>query len=269
MLIDYLTKDFDLVVSHPVDCLPHLNSTQGIIIRNIWSTHEYQEDWDDVKTYIRDSEIPSYNPLVFKGDTEGKDHLVVLYEKGYPVIPSIDNVNDLQKLPTSNSYWIKPKKSCDGIGAERLGRQELLDRRPRGYIIQPFIEFECEPCFFFVDNRFEHALAEKHRLSDDHAFRYDPSAGDLSFASQFVEWTELPYGVQRIDALRMKDGRLLLTEIENLCPYLYLDALDDRERSSFVGLIRQSMLMVFSSGDDGVAPMADETKSGTSHLLED
>ena len=257
LLIDYLAEDFDMIVSHPVDCLRHLHSAKGIIIRNIWPTHEYQEDWDDVKAYIRDSEIPSYNPLVFKGDTEGKDYLVVLHEKGYPVIPSIDNINDLEKLPASDSYWIKPKKSCDGIGAERLGRQQLLDRRPRGYIIQPFVEFEYEPCFFFVDNRFEHAFAETHRLLDDDTYPYDASADDLSFASRFVEWTGLPYGVQRIDAVRMNDGQLLLTEIENLCPYLYLDALDDRDRGSFLGSIRQSMLTAFKSCGDGVESMAD------------
>ena len=264
LLIDYLAPDYDLTISHPVDCIPLLHNSKGIIIRNIWPTHEYQDDWDDVKTYIRDSEIPSYNPLVFKGDTEGKDYLVVLYEKGYPVIPSIDNVSDLEKLPASGSYWIKPKKSCDGIGAERLGRQELLDRRPRGFIIQPFIEFEYEPCFFFVDNRFQHCLAEKHRLLDDRTFRYDPSAEDLSFASQFVRWTGLPYGVQRIDAVRMKDGRLLLTEIENLCPYLYLDALDDDEKISFVELMRRSMLGVFRGGDSAGSPIANEEESGVS-----
>ena len=262
LLIEHLAEDFDLIVSHPVDCLRHLHSVKGIIIRNIWPTHEYQEEWDDVKAYIRDSEIPSYNPLVFKGDTEGKDYLLVLYEKGYPVIPSIDHVNDLDRLPASESYWIKPKKSCDGIGAERLGRQQLLDRRPRGYIIQPFVEFEYEPCFFFVDNIFEHAVAETCRLLDEPPYRYYPSAADLSFASRFVEWTGLPYGVQRIDAVRIKDGRLLLTEIENLCPYLYLDALDDGERSSFEKLIRQSMLEVFGSGDDGATLMAGEATFG-------
>jgi hypothetical protein len=246
LLVDFLAKDFDLIVTHPVNCLPLLRTVDGIIIRNIWPTHEYQEDWDDVKAYIRDSDIPVYNPLMFKGDIEGKDYLVVLSEKSYPVIPSVDQVEYLENLPPSSSYWIKPKKSCDGVGAERLTRQELLERKPRGYIIQPFLEFQYEPSFFYVDNTFRHAIATRHRLLNGQTFGYGTCDEDLHFASQFVQWDNLPYGVQRIDAIRTKDGRLLLTEIENLCPYLYLDELDDCVRKDFLSGMRESMLKCFS-----------------------
>jgi hypothetical protein len=245
ILADFLSAHFNLVVSHPLDCLPLLNTVDGIIIRNIWPTHEYQEDWDDIKTYIRDSDLPVYNPLTFKGDVEGKDYLVVLYNKGYPVIPSIDALKDLERLSPSEYYWIKPKKSCDGIGAEKLTKSALLQKNPKGFIIQPFIEFEYEPSFFFIDNKFHHALSEKHRLLSNCADPYNPMIGDLDFAIRFVQWGNLEYGTQRIDAIRTKDGQLLLTEIEDLSPYLYLAEIDEQKRNVFLEAILVSMIKVF------------------------
>ena len=246
LLINYLNKDFDLIVSHPSECLPFLNTVVGVIIRNIWPTHEYQEDWDDVKTYMRDSDLPVYNPLDFKGDIEGKDYLVILYNKGYPVIPSIDRVKDLERLPPSEYYWIKPKKSCDGVGAEKLNKEELLQRNPRGLIIQPYMEFECEPSFFYIDNEYHHAISEKHRLLNNGVNSYDPTSDDLEFAMQFVRWGDLAYGTQRIDAIRTRDGTLLLTEIENLSPYLYLAEIDEIKRNEFLSAIRASIVKVFT-----------------------
>ena len=253
LLLAFLRKTFDVRVRHPLDSLPFLDSTQGVIIRNIWPVHEYQQDWDELKELMRQRGLRVFNPLTFKGDVEGKDYLTSLSESDYPVIPSIDTIRDLARLPASDRYWIKPKRSCDGIGAERLSREELLRKRPKGYIIQPFIEFECEPSFFFIDNQFHHAIWAKHRLHDDRVFPCEPTADELTFAGRFVQWADMPYGIQRIDAVRMRDGNLLLTEVENLCPYLYLLEMGNTARASFLEAILASMVTVFSSepSEDG------------------
>lgn len=245
MVIKFLNESFVLKVSAPQSCLPLLNTVDGVIIRNIWPTHEYAEEWEDVKTYLRASDLPIYNPLGWKGDIEGKNYLVTLYSKGYPVIPSVDRVSDIGQIPRVEHYWIKPKKSCDGIGAKRVTRDELYRMNPHGYIIQPFLEFEYEPSFFFVDGQFHHAISTPHRLLDDRVVRYAPSLADLEFATRLARWTDFDYGIQRIDAVRTKDGILLLTEIENLCPYLYLGEVDPTTRQSFLDSIRKSMSSVF------------------------
>jgi hypothetical protein len=246
MLVGILKQDFDLMVVHPMNCLPLLSSVEGIIVRNIWPTHEYQADWDDIKTHLRNTELPIYNPLTFKGDVEGKNYLVDLYNEGYPVIPSIDRLTDFGKLPATGQYWIKPKKSSDGVGAARLVREELFQRNPIGYIIQPFIKFDYEPSFFFVDNIFHHALQEKHRLTADRVMPYEATPADLDFARTFVRWTNIPYGTIRVDAVRTTDGNLLLTEIEDLCPYLYLQEIDSQTRHAFLTTLRVSLLKEFS-----------------------
>jgi hypothetical protein len=83
-------------------------------------------------------------------------------------------MQDLDKLPPADYYWIKPKQSCDGIGADKLTREGLVRNNPRGYVIQPFLEFQYEPSFFFVDNQFDNAIWAKHRLYDERVFPYEP-----------------------------------------------------------------------------------------------
>lgn len=42
---------------------------------------------------------------------------------------------------------------------------------------------------------------------------------DIAFATEFIRWNNIRSGIQRIDACRTKDGKLLLVELENLNPY--------------------------------------------------
>jgi len=69
-LIDFLSKDFELIVSHPQDCLPLLHKVEGVIIRNIWPTHEYADDWKDAEQKIKDSKLPTYNDFSGRGDVD-------------------------------------------------------------------------------------------------------------------------------------------------------------------------------------------------------
>ena len=45
---------------------------------------------------------------------------------------------------------------------------------------------------------------------------------DLKFARKFIEWNDIKYGIQRVDACRTKTGKLLLVELEDLNPFLSL-----------------------------------------------
>jgi hypothetical protein len=244
-LIELLRADFDLVVSHPLYCLNLLGSADGVLVRNIWPTHEYRSGWNAIESILRKSSLPVYNPLGFNGDFGGKDYLLELYDLGYPVIPSIDSVDNLYRLQDSEYYWIKPKFSCDGVGAEKLTKEELLKISPIGYIIQPFLEFECEPSFFFVDNQYNHSLCAIHRLSNADMHPYEASENDLMFADQFVRWVSMPYGTQRIDSIRLASGQLLLTEVENFCPYLYISDMDEAMKRDFLSVFRRSILKIF------------------------
>ena len=240
-LVKNLSEHFEIVVSHPLKCGQYLPSVAGIIIRNIWPTHEYRKEWTDISNHILDLRIPTYNPLTGKGDTQGKNYLVDLYKANFPVIPSIDEVADLNELPESELYWIKPKYSCDGVGAKKISKQAILKSALRDYIIQPYVDFKSEPSFYFIDNQFSYAVAMPNRLDDKDLKFYEPTEKDLDFAQGFVNWNRLPYGIQRVDAVRTKNGELLLTEIEDLAGYLYLLEIDVKNRKRITSQLVDSI----------------------------
>lgn len=100
--------------------------------------------------------------------------------------------------------------------------------------MQPRIAFAYEVSFSFVDHDFQYAL---HAPDPDRRWElvtYRATREDLEFARTFIDWNTMTHGVQRVDACRAPDGELLLVELEDLNPYLSLDALDDERRTAFV-----------------------------------
>lgn len=221
-LVSRLTQDSEIIVVHPMECEQYLDKADKIIIRNIWPTHEYLHKWKQIKRVLKQSGIFTFNSLEGKGDNEGKSYLLELYMQGYPVIPSIDSISDLPKLPQGENYWIKPKDGADGYAARKISKHELEHLDLTDYIIQPYVEFIDEPSFFFINSVFAYAITMPNRIADTNIQWYEPTSKDMEFARKFVQWNDLPHGIQRIDALRLKDGSLLLTEVEDIAPYLYL-----------------------------------------------
>ena len=62
----------------------------------------------------------------------GKQYLIELTENNYPVILTIDDINNFEKLPKSDFYIIKPKDGADSIGLEKLSDEELLNKDLKG-----------------------------------------------------------------------------------------------------------------------------------------
>ena len=51
---------------------------------------------------------------------------------------------------------------------------------------------------------------------------------------KFIKWNNINNAIERVDACRTKDGKLLLVELEDLNPYLSLLDLDEDTRKKFV-----------------------------------
>ena len=90
----------------------------------------------------------------------GKQYLIELTENNYPVIPTIDDINNSEKLPKSDFYIIKPKDGADSIGLEKLSDEELLNKDLKGkkMLIEPAIDFEYEVSFYFINEKFEYSM---------------------------------------------------------------------------------------------------------------
>ena len=78
---------------------------------------------------------------------------------------------------------------------------------------------------------------------------YPPREGDPTtytmtrkeFAEKFITWNGIKNGIQRVDACRTKDGKLLLVELEDLNPYLSILEVDEKTREKFMNDLIKSL----------------------------
>ena len=142
-------------------------------------------------------------------------------------------------LPDCERYVIKPKDGADSIGLEFLSKKELFERDLENMLIQPAIDFEYEVSFYFINDNLEYALYAPDKDKRWDLKTYEFSGEDREFAEKFIKWNDIENGIQRVDACRTKDGRLLLVELEDMNPYLSILELDEKTRNVFMShLIR-------------------------------
>ncbi|MDQ7862173.1 hypothetical protein RCO48_17785 [Peribacillus frigoritolerans] len=87
--------------------------------------------------------------------------------------------------------------------------------------------------FYFIDKEFQYALYAPDKEKRWELKEYAPTEADLAFAKRFIEWNNLEWGIQRVDACRNEQGELLLVELEDLNPYLSLLELTEETRQNF------------------------------------
>ena len=206
--------------------------------RNTWSSSATIENVSEKYTFrerIIKKNLPRIN---FDGKYDGSDksYLVKLFKNGYEVIPTIDNLDDLKLLDNPNKYMLKLKESYDGIGQLVLKKEELELKFNNSYIIQPFMKFKSEVQFYYIKDKFEYALefVPSKVPVYPNAIRYEYNSNELEMANKFALLNEEYYGIQRIDFIKLEDDTLLLTEIEDISPYLDLDQVDTETREKFI-----------------------------------
>ena len=174
----------------------------------------------------------------------GKYYLIELTNKGFDVIKTIDTLQNFDKLPESKTYVVKPKDGADSIGMEFLSKEVLLrrvDKNDKNTLIQPLINFEYEVSFYFIDKEFQYALYAPDKNRRWELKEYKATKEDLDFANSFIEWNNINHGIQRVDACRDNNGKLLLVELEDLNPYLSLLDISPKLRDKFVKKLKLSL----------------------------
>ncbi|GHD88461.1 hypothetical protein [Streptomyces naganishii] len=236
-----LREDFTLALCHPRDAAALMDAFDAVVVRNSGPVLAYRDAYDDFRTRARARSTPVYNPLDGRADMAGKQYLLDLTAAGYPVIPTVDRPGDLHLLPAADRYVVKPKLGADSIGLRTVTAGELPALADGTVLVQPHVDFAYEVSFYFVDHDFQYAL---HAPDPERRWLlrpYQPTREDLEFARRFIDWNGLDHGIQRVDACRAPDGGLLLVELEDLNPYLSLDALDDAGRDAFVAALKASL----------------------------
>lgn len=237
-LASRLREDFDTALCHPLDAQALMDSFDATLIRNSGPALNYKASFDGFRAHaLTHPGTRVYNQLTGSADMAGKQYLVDLTSADHPVIPTVDRLADVAKLPDTTEYVIKPKQGADSIGLKFLTRSALESHVPAGdtFLIQPRIDFTYEVSFYFIDATFQYALHAPHPDKRWVLEPYAPTPADLSFAQGFIDWNTIDHGIQRVDACRTRAGDLLLVELEDLNPYLSLDRVTQERRELLAG----------------------------------
>jgi hypothetical protein len=234
-----LKTDWPVAFGHPVLAAGLLDDFRVVVVRNSGPVIHYREAYRAFRDKALAKGTFVYNPLTAHGDMAGKQYLVELWAAGEPVIPTVDRLADAHLLPEADQYVVKPKDGADSYGLRVVPRDGLTDED--GILIQPRIDFRYEVSFMFVDDTFQYALYTPDPAQRWALEPYRATPEDLAFAKRFVDWNALPYGIQRVDACRTADGRLLLVELEDHNPFLSLEVLDRATRDGFVDAFKTSL----------------------------
>lgn len=233
-LSSQLRQSFDVALCHPRDAQALMDRFDVVLVRNSGPTIYYPQQYQAFREHALATGARVFNELTGKADMAGKQYLVDLSRSGYPVIPTVESVEDLDRLPDCEAYVVKPKFGADSVGLRILDLSQIRGIDDADVLIQPCVEIDYEVSFYFIDRTFEYALYAPDSTQRWRLDAYEPTQADLGFAQRFIDWNGMAHGIQRVDACRTADGELLLVELEDLNPYLSLDSISDERRRSFV-----------------------------------
>jgi hypothetical protein len=229
-----LKQYFNVLIGHPHQAIDYLDIADLVIFRNTGSILGYQEYFTNFLEVAKQKEVLSFNSFDGKADIKGKQYLLDLTKEGYPVIPTIENTQDINQLGEQESFIVKLKNGADSIGMEILSKQELITNNPTGKLIQPLIDFEYEVSFYYLNDSFQYALYAPDKNKRWQLQEYQPTLEDFEFAKKFINWNNIKRGITRVDACRCKDNSLLLVELEDLNPFLSIELLSPEKRDEFI-----------------------------------
>ncbi|WP_395574834.1 hypothetical protein [Streptomyces sp. BK79] len=243
-LTSRLREDFDLALCHPGEAAALLDAFDAVVVRNSGPVLGHRAAYDAFRERAAERGTRVYNQLTGRADMAGKQYLLDLTAAGYPVIPTVDRPEDLNRLPAADEYVVKPRLGADSIGLRIVPADRVEEEVRAGagdVLVQPRVDFAHEISFCFVDRDFQYALYAPRPDRRWELVPYDATEADLDFARRFIEWNGVEHGIQRVDACRAPGGELLLVELEDLNPYLSLDALDEPVRDAFVEALRRAL----------------------------
>ncbi|MGJ5756169.1 hypothetical protein FB563_8051 [Streptomyces puniciscabiei] len=240
-LTSRLRARFDLALCHPLDAAALMDGFDAVVVRNSGPVLGYQRAYDDFRARALATGARVYNPLTGKADMAGKQYLLDLSAAGFPVIPTVGRAEELHLLPAAERYVVKPMLGADSLGLRIVPPGQVAALATGQVLIQPCVDFVHEVSFYFVDDDFQYALHAPDPARRWELKPYAATAADLEFARRFIDWNDLGHGIQRVDACRTRDGGLLLVELEDLNPYLSLQALPEDARDAFVAAFTASL----------------------------
>lgn len=227
----FLREFFHVWVSHIDDSEQIQNFAGAILIRNTGPQSSHKKSLMALK---KQKKLLLCNDLCGKGDIKGKDYLLDLFSLGFPVIPTFTSKEKLQEHGFYEQYVLKPFDGADSCGMQILTHKELLLSPCKNQLIQPLENIQYEVSFYFIGDQLQYALYAPDFKKRWRLKPYQVSQEDLDFALQFIRWNTCKIGIQRVDACRTQNGKLLLMELEDYNPFLSLNLLSKKTKKNFL-----------------------------------
>jgi hypothetical protein len=202
------------------------------LIRNVWGRDGILDmDFENLYETLDAKRVTYRNTHDGKGDQKGKNYLVALSKVRRDVVPTFDSLEEALRYP-ADAYVSKPVFGSSGKGVIHMNRGDL-DRYDLGgrLLLQPRLDVKYELSFVFVDQSYQYSLRTKASRWDMEP--YSPTAEELQLARGFNAWNAVK-GIQRVDFICTTDGRSLLLELEDWCPYLSLFAVPGLPQARFI-----------------------------------
>ena len=247
-------EDGHLVELAWIDYDEKLDDKYDVIIRrNTWvedekDTYNYKIKNEILKERLIKKNIKTVNLVGLDG--KGKQYLCELFKKGKKVIPTIDNLEQLDELPYSEEYVLKDKNSFgSGLGQRIVKANELKKEFKIGDIIQSKVEFKSEVEYYFVGDKlmyvYEYTPSKYPNYPKPKLINVQPKERKL--ACEFAKISNLKVGFQRIDFLRLKNNELILLEIEDNSPHMNLEILTDSFRKDVLKEYKKNIYQYIKS----------------------
>lgn len=199
----------------------------AIVVRSTW---DYHKRVDEFRAWLdRMDGLPLWNPPEVLRRNIHKSYLLDLEAEGVPIVPTIlvRRGEPMPPLPWEDVI-VKPAVSATAYGIVRGAAQPDCD-----VLVQPFVPEivdDGELSFVFLGKAFSHAVLKRPRGGDfrvqndfgGSATRVDASPELIAQAERVAATLGERWLYARVDGI-VRDGRLLLMELEATEPSLFLD----------------------------------------------
>jgi len=237
-----LKDHFNILIGNPQQAISYLNCVDIVVFRNTGVVLEYKEYFQRFLNEVSRNNILTFNSFDGKADIRGKEYLINLSKLGFPVIPTVDKLSELSKLGNPEKYLVKIKDGADSIGMEILDKEELYAMELENRLIQPFVDFEYEISFYYLNNEFQYALYAPDKNKRWELKEIETTQEDIKFADKFISWNNIQHGITRVDACKLKDNSLLLVELEDLNPFLSIELLGEEKQNLFISKLIETLM---------------------------
>lgn len=214
-----------------------------IILKNAWDLNEktyknYLLELDKTIEKLKQSKCKIVSSFDGNMNFEkyGKKYLKELYYAGYNVVPTIDNLADINKLPKVEKYIKKPFVAYDGFGMNVIDSKKLKNIKLDNEILQPKLKFISEVQLYFIKDKFQYALEYTPSKWPDYPtpHMFKPSKKFINQAVEIIRLYGASCSLNRVDFLRLNKKDMVILEFADSNPNLSLPMLDDITLKKFL-----------------------------------